>query len=143
MSPSPDNERRVDLRRILSALVAGLGRVTPDRDLQVIFEQELQQLLSIRSVRLREIPSRYQARLVTPTRTAESVVLGVPTANPRVQAVLEACFEPGRAIEDADFEMLETAAHLGGLVLEVGSRRVDASVRGRLEQLGRELRTRV
>jgi F-type H+-transporting ATPase subunit delta len=33
-------------------------------------------------------------------------------------------------------------ALIGGLVLQVGSRRVDASVRGRLEQLGRELRTR-
>jgi F-type H+-transporting ATPase subunit delta len=34
-------------------------------------------------------------------------------------------------------------ALIGGLVLQVGSRRVDASVRGRLEQLGRELRTHV
>jgi F-type H+-transporting ATPase subunit delta len=34
-------------------------------------------------------------------------------------------------------------ALIGGMVLQVGSRRVDASVRGRLEQLGRELRTRV
>jgi F-type H+-transporting ATPase subunit delta len=32
---------------------------------------------------------------------------------------------------------------IGGLVLQVGSRRVDASIRGRLEQLGRDLRTRV
>ena len=32
---------------------------------------------------------------------------------------------------------------IGGMILQVGSRRVDASVRGRLEQLGRELRTRV
>ena len=30
---------------------------------------------------------------------------------------------------------------IGGMVLQVGSRRVDASVRGRIEQLGRELRT--
>jgi F-type H+-transporting ATPase subunit delta len=30
---------------------------------------------------------------------------------------------------------------IGGMVLQVGSRRVDASVRGRLAQLGRELRT--
>jgi F-type H+-transporting ATPase subunit delta len=30
---------------------------------------------------------------------------------------------------------------IGGMVLQVGSRRVDASIRGRLEQLGRELRT--
>jgi F-type H+-transporting ATPase subunit delta len=32
---------------------------------------------------------------------------------------------------------------IGGMVLQVGTRRVDASVRGRIEQLGRELRTRV
>ena len=32
---------------------------------------------------------------------------------------------------------------IGGVVLQVGSRRVDASIRGRLEQLGRDLRTRV
>ena len=30
---------------------------------------------------------------------------------------------------------------IGGMVLQVGSRRVDASIRGRIEQLGRELRT--
>ena len=123
MSTSPDNEPRADLRQILSALVAGLVRVTPDRDLQVIFEQQLQRQLSMQSVRLREIPSRYQARLVTPTRTTNSIVLGVPTANPRVQAVLEVYFEPGRPIEDADFEMLESAADLGGLVLEAARTR--------------------
>jgi len=123
MSSSPDSEPRPDLRRILSALVAGLVRVTADRDLQVIFEQQLQRLLSMRSVRLREIPARYQARLVTPTRTTDSIVLGVPTANPHVQAVLEAYFEPGRPIEGSDFEMLESAADLGGLVLEAARTR--------------------
>ena len=35
------------------------------------------------------------------------------------------------------------AGLIGGMVLQVGSRRVDASVRGRIEQLGRELRTHV
>jgi two-component system, NtrC family, response regulator HydG len=123
MSSSPDSEPREDLRHVLSALVAGLRRMTPERDLQAVFEQELQQLLSIRTVRLREIPTRYQARLVTPTRTADSIVLGVPTANPRVQAVLEAYFQPGRPIEDRDFEMLQSAAELGGLVLEASRTR--------------------
>ena len=123
MSSAPDSEPRRDLRQVLSALVAGLRRLTPDRDLQAVFEQELQQVLSIQSVRLREIPTRYQARLVTPTRTADSIVLGVPTANPRVQAVLEAYFQPGRPIEDLDFEMLQSAAELGGLVLEASRTR--------------------
>ena len=46
----------------------------------------------------------------------------------------------GRRVEatrDVDPELI------GGIVLQVGSRRVDASVRGRLEQLGRDLRARV
>jgi DNA-binding NtrC family response regulator len=129
MSTSPDSEPRQDLRQVLSALVAGLRRMTPERDLQAVFEQELQQLLSIRTVRLREIPTRYQARLVTPTRTADSIVLGVPTANPRVQAVLEAYFQPGRPIEDRDFEMLQSAAELGGLVLEASRTRSLTRVR--------------
>jgi F-type H+-transporting ATPase subunit delta len=34
-------------------------------------------------------------------------------------------------------------ALIGGMVLQVGSRRVDASIRGRLDLLGRDLRTRV
>jgi len=33
----------------------------------------------MRTVRLREIPARYHARLVTPTRTSESIVVGVHT----------------------------------------------------------------
>jgi transcriptional regulator with PAS, ATPase and Fis domain len=128
MSRPPDSEPRRDLRQMLSALVAGLVRVTSDGDLQAVFEQELQQLLSIRSVRLREIPTRYQARLVTPTRTNDSIVLGVPSADPRMQAVLEAYFEPGHPIDDRDFEMLESAAELGGLVLEAARTRATTRV---------------
>ena len=30
-------------------------------------------------------------------------VQGVPTANPRMQAILEASFEPGRLLDDDDF----------------------------------------
>lgn len=115
---APAAEPRPGLRQVLAALAAGLVRVTPELDLQAIFEEQLQRLLSMRSVRLREVPARYHARLVTPTRTIDSVVLGVPTANPRVQAVLEASFEAGRALDEDDFEMLTSIAHLGGLVLE-------------------------
>ena len=107
-----------DLRRVLAALSAGLGRASTDRDLPSIFEQQVQEHFSMRAVRLREVPARYHARLVTPTRTSESIVLGVPTANPRTQAVLEASFDPGRRLDEDDFAALATAAQLGGLVLE-------------------------
>src|SRR5688572_977943 len=100
-----EQEGGVALRQVLAALSAGLLRIS-EGGLAGIFEQQVRQLLSMRSVRLREIPARYQARLITPTRTAESIVVGVPTADDRAQAVLEASFEPGRRFEERDFELL-------------------------------------
>ena len=112
-------ERTAGLCQVVAAVSAALSRPpAAGSDLAAIFEQEVRQLLSMRSVRLREIPARYQARLVTPTRTAESVVLGVPTADPHAQVVLEASFDRGRTLDERDFELLTTAAQLGGLVLE-------------------------
>ncbi len=115
--------RRMDLQSVVSALGAGLARSAGDRDLPSIFEQQVRQLLSMRSVRLREIPARYHARLVTPTRTSDSIVLGVPTTDPRSQAVLEASFDPGRLLDDEDLASLTAAAQLGGLVLEAARMR--------------------
>jgi hypothetical protein len=115
---SDRRSERQELRQVLAALGAGLLHRGAERDLPGIFEQELQRVLCARTVRLREIQARYQARLVTPMRAAESVVLGVPTPDPRLQAVLEAWSEPGRPFTDADFDLLLAAAQLGGLVLE-------------------------
>ena len=111
-----------DLRQIVAAISAALVHPAVDEQLPGIFERQVQQLLSMRAVRLREIPARYQARLVTPTRTPESIVIGVPTADPNVQAVLEASFDRGRTLDDRDFELLTAAAQLGGLVLEAARR---------------------
>src|SRR5678815_5141628 len=72
------------LRQVLTALSAGLAGDAGPQDLPGIFERELQRALSVRAIRLREIPPRYNARLVTPTRTPDSIVLGVPSADPRV-----------------------------------------------------------
>jgi DNA-binding NtrC family response regulator len=149
-----DNPRHPDLREVLAALATAIVREAGDRDLPAVFERELQRLWSLRTVRLREIPARYHARLVTPTRTADSIVLGVPCADPRVQAVLEASCEPTRPWDDCDHELLAMAAHLGALVLEaarvrgrIGGRRVDGAapligstgvmqqLRGRLERV--------
>jgi transcriptional regulator with PAS, ATPase and Fis domain len=107
-----------DLKEVLVALGAGLRQTAPHGGLPGIFEQHVQRLLAMRSVRLREIPTRYNARLVTPTRTSESIVLGVPTGQASAQAILEASFEPGRTLDDGEFDLLNTAAQLGGLVLE-------------------------
>lgn len=120
MTPSEDPR---NLREVVAAVSAALTRPTVDGGLPGIFERHVERLLSMRAVRLREIPTRYQARLVTPTRTAESIVVSVPTADTRVQAVLEASFERGRLLSDRDFDLLRAAAELGGLVLEAARTR--------------------
>jgi transcriptional regulator with PAS, ATPase and Fis domain len=120
---------RPHLHELLAALGRALSRRPADRDLASVFEQEVRDLLSMRAVRLREIPARYHARLVTPTRTIDSVVLGVPTTNPHAQAVLEACCLPDRALQESDVEVLNAVAQLGGLVLEATRGRSPALVR--------------
>jgi DNA-binding NtrC family response regulator len=109
---------RLDVQELVSALGRAVVRGAAERDLPAVFERELQRLLSLRAIRLREVPARYHARLVTPTRTADSVVLGVPTADPRTQAVLEASCGPERPLDDCSYQSLVAAAQLGGLVLE-------------------------
>jgi transcriptional regulator with PAS, ATPase and Fis domain len=116
------------LGSVLSALGAALTGTASGRDLPAVFENEVRSMLAMRAVRLREIPARYQARLVTPTRTADAIVLGVPTTGTRSQAVLEAFCEPNRALADADVRLLTTIAQLGGLVLEATRARAAAQV---------------
>jgi DNA-binding NtrC family response regulator len=116
-------ERRAGLRRVIAALAVDLSRCYEDRDLRGIFEHEVRQLVPSRQIRLREIPTRYQARLVTPARTPESVLLDVPTTDPGRQGVLEAVLDPACSIDEWDFEMLSAAAHLGALVLEANRAR--------------------
>jgi transcriptional regulator with PAS, ATPase and Fis domain len=150
MPPSQDMR---NLRDVVAAVSAALSGTLMDGGLPGVFEKQVAQLLSMRAVRLREIPTRYQARLVTPTRTAESIVLHVPTADDRVQAVLEASFERGRTLNERDVDLLTAAAELGGLVLEaaktraaprpapdgaaplIGSTPVMASLRERVERV--------
>jgi transcriptional regulator with PAS, ATPase and Fis domain len=151
---APGADPRSNVHQVIAALGRAIAGNPADRDLAGVFEREVQRLMSIRAVRLREIPARYQVRLVTPTRTAESVVLGVPTADPRTQAVLEAVCEPDRPLDEWDHELLMSIAQLGGLVLEaararttqrrraddgaaplIGSSRAMQDLRGRVERV--------
>ena len=117
------------LRQLLEALGVALSTRVGDDDLEVAFEQQVRQVLDLRSVRLREVRARYQARLVTPTRTADSIVLSVPTSDPRVQAVLEASCDASRRFNEHDLDVLTAVAQLGGLIMEVARGRVPARVR--------------
>ena len=117
---APADGNIAGLRQVLEALGSALASNTPVENLGATFEQHVRQALDLRAVRLREVRARYQARLVTPTRTPDSIVLGVPTADPRVQAVLEASCQPDKPLGETEQDLLIALAHLGGLVLEIG-----------------------
>src|SRR5688572_27992503 len=117
------------VRQLLVALGNALVNRFPDDDLEAQFEQHVRQMLGLRSVRLREVRARYQARLVTPTRTNDSIVLGVPGSDPRVQAVMEASCDPGRRFDEHDLEVLTVIAQIGGLVMEIARGRAPARAR--------------
>jgi DNA-binding NtrC family response regulator len=108
---------------VLAALGSAIAQNAAEHDLVSVFEREVQHVLGMRAVRLREIPTRYQVHLVTPTRTADSLVLGVPNSDPRVQAVLEAACEPDRELDERDYQVLACVAQLAGVVLEASRAR--------------------
>lgn len=117
------------IQELLASLGSALTQSSVEQDLIAAFEGDVQRLLRMRAVRLREIPIRYQVRLVTPTRTSDSIVLGVPNADSRVQAVLEATCDPNRDLDERDYRMLSAVAQLAGLVLEAARGR--SAVRAR------------
>lgn len=124
---SPGNREatagRLDVQQLIASLNSTLARGAADGGLAAVFEREVQRLLALRAIRLREIPLRHQVRLVTPTRTPDSVVLGVPTSDPRTQAVLEASCDPHRPLDDDGYRALLAAAQVAGLVLEAARAR--------------------
>ncbi|MEQ1760549.1 MAG: sigma-54 dependent transcriptional regulator [Vicinamibacterales bacterium] len=103
--------------RVLPALGAALQQ-PHDVDIAALFEQEVGRALSLRTVRLREVPARSKGRLGAPLRTHESLVLDVPTRDPRMQGVLEIGFEPEAPPSHTVVEVLVALSHLAALVLD-------------------------
>src|ERR1041384_597366 len=117
------------IAQVLRALGDALVSDPVERDLQAVFEREVRRIANVRSVRLREIPARFHARLLTPGRTPQSIVLGVPSADPRLQGVLEVAFDPASPPGDLQLDMLAAATQVAGLVLESCRTRVASIAR--------------
>jgi len=113
---------------IVRALGNALVSEPIDRDLRAVLEQEVQRAFGLRAVRLRELPARYQPRLVMPARSGESIAFGVPSSDPRVQASLEAVCDKARPPTDHDVDCLAALAQLAGLVIEASRTRTTMAV---------------
>ena len=62
LSSAAPSSVRPDVQQLIVALGNAIVRSATDRDLAAVFEREVERLLSIPAVRLREIPARYQVR---------------------------------------------------------------------------------
>jgi transcriptional regulator with AAA-type ATPase domain len=124
MSIHPPRQR--DRREAFTDLLAALTRSLDHRqDISLMrgaFEEALRRVVPVRSIRLRDNGSRWVSR--HDAAGPESVALEVPGADPAMQGVLEATFDPGCPLGEWDFQMLGAAAHLGALVLEIERSRV-------------------
>src|SRR3954447_3231966 len=106
--------RQRDRREAMSSMLASLTHAL-DRRLDVslmrgAFETALAQVIPVRTVRLRELGSRWGSR--GDAAGPEAITLDVPGADPSSQAVLDVTFDPGSRLGDWDFQMLGTAANL-------------------------------
>ncbi len=116
-SRGPD--RRGGIAALLASLAQGLRDDRAAVLLRERFEGQLQQIVPVRSVRLREAPAEVTLRVLAPSSPAESVCLEIPTGTEGQRATLEATFDPACRLDEWDFQTLGAAAHVASLVLEI------------------------
>ena len=109
----PRTRRLADRRRgshaLLTAVTSGLMLAREPRTARERFEQELRTLARARSVSLRDEP------LANPP----GLCVDVPAFGSETRACLEVAFDPGRVPDAWTHQLLEAAAHVAALLLEV------------------------
>ena len=108
-------QRRRDRRRgplaLLTTVTTGLAMAREPRATRERFEQELRTLARARSATLRD-----QGLGVRP---AAGLTVDVPAIGADTRARLEVAFEPGRGPDEWTTQLLQTAAHVAALLLEI------------------------
>ncbi|HZR26105.1 MAG TPA: sigma-54 dependent transcriptional regulator [Vicinamibacterales bacterium] len=121
-------ERRQAFPEMLGALTQALDRRHDISLLRGTFEELLRRIVPVRTVHLRDASSRWLTRPET-IPVAESVTLDVP-GDGVARGVLEATFDPGCRLGEWDFQMLDTASHVGAMVLEIERLRLQLARNG-------------
>ncbi len=123
----PDREPTVlsrarDRRAGISDVILSLSRALVDPAdpslARGAFEAALRRVLPVQSVQLRDGLTRWSLRNEVPT-SPESIALDVPGLGEGGSGVLEASFQPGSSLGEWDFQLLQAAAHLASLLLEI------------------------
>lgn len=109
--------RAADLRPLIGGVARALGG--EGGTMHQAFEAGLRELLPLRAVRLREVPAPFRAQPSPPSGGGRDIVLEVPTSRVGRPAVLEASLGDGHSLDAGGIAVLDAAASLGALVLEV------------------------
>lgn len=110
-------ERRRGLGDVLAAVVRAVVTSGDSGDIRIAFQDSLRDVLTIRSVTLREATSRWPTE--APINGVESVAFDVAGGVPANRGILEATFARTMRRGDWDFQLLGHAAQLGTMVLEL------------------------
>jgi DNA-binding NtrC family response regulator len=115
-------DRRAGVSSMLAALAAQVQAGCDQVALRAEFEARLRQALRLKSVRLREESAIYGSLEAAADAASERVCLEVPTRAswPRMQ--LEARCGPTTVLDAWGFQLMEMAAHIAALLVDVDRR---------------------
>lgn len=117
-------DRRAGLHNLLATVarvITSRGNATP---LRGAFEESLRRATGIRTVHLRDLNSRWRS---APQHHSESMAFDVAASSPLTRGVLEATLDPGAVQSEWEFQLLNSAAHLAAIVLEIERMRAPGS----------------
>ncbi len=99
------------LSDVMARVKAEAGRGAAPSELRTVFEQGIQQLVTAREIRVRDVP-------VVKNDGSDSIYFTVPTPD-QSQAVLQATFEPNYMPRLEEFELLRAAAKMAAEILQI------------------------
>ncbi|PYR31860.1 MAG: hypothetical protein DMF90_24815, partial [Acidobacteria bacterium] len=89
------------------------------------FEEALRSALALRTVQLRDAGTKWAAPSDGPAGVT-SLAFDVASTVPGARGLLTVTFEPGRRLDEWDYQALETSAEIAALVLEIERRRLQS-----------------
>jgi transcriptional regulator with PAS, ATPase and Fis domain len=95
-----------------------LAHSTPN-DLRTMLVAKLRRLVQAKTVQFSELPGTPSLRVGQPVRTRDYVAFAVPTCDAAKRMVLEASFSHESGIDDWTCQVLEVAASLATVLLEI------------------------
>jgi len=118
-------ERRRGVEQLTGVLARGVGERLDSWSMRAGFEEALRSALALRTVQLRDAGTKWAAPSDGPAG-GTSLAFDVASTVPGARGLLTVTFEPGRRLDEWDYQALETSAEIAALVLEIDRRRLQS-----------------